>query len=80
MLKDLRKNLMIEKKMLDEKKALKQKILEVSKGEEGLYKKYISEKLELEKTIKMKELQERIKFNNSKKKILEKYNCDYIDL
>jgi|GEM_PF-1340966 len=30
-LKDLRKNLMVEKKMLDEKKALKQKILEVSK-------------------------------------------------
>lgn len=79
-LKDLRKNLMVEKKMLDEKKALKQKILEVSKWQEWLYKAYISEKLELEKTIKMKELQERIKFNNSKKKMLEKYNCDYIDL
>ncbi|NUJ98201.1 peptidoglycan DD-metalloendopeptidase family protein [Candidatus Gracilibacteria bacterium] len=79
-LKELRKDLMIQKKMLDEKKELKQRILDVSKGEESLYKKYITEKIELEKTIKMKELQERIKFNDTKKKMLEKYNCDYIDL
>jgi len=79
-LKTLRKALMLEKKMLDDKKALKERLLEVSKGEESLYKKYIEEKIELEKQLKVKELQERIKFNNSKKQILDKYNCEFIDM
>lgn len=79
-LKTLRKAFMLEKKMLDDKKWLKERILEASKGQESLYKKYIAEKLELEKNLKLKELQETIKFNNTKKKILDKYDCEYIDL
>lgn len=79
-LKTLRKALMLEKKILDDKKALKERLLEVSKGEESLYKKYIEEKVKIEKQVKIKEIQEKIKFNNSKKKILEKYNCEFIDM
>lgn len=79
-LKTLRKALMLEKKMLDDKKWLKERILEASKGQESLYQKYIADKIELEKNLKLRELQETIKFNNTKKKILEKYDCEFIDL
>lgn len=79
-LKALRKALMLEKKLLDDKKSLKERILEASKWQESLYQKYIAEKIELERNLKLKELQETIKFNNTKKKILDKYDCDFIDL
>ncbi len=79
-LKQLRKSLMLQKKVLDDKKALKQRLLDVSKWKEDLYQKYIADKLGIEKQIKIKELQERIKFNNTKKKLLEKYECEFIDL
>jgi len=45
-----------------------------------LYQKYISEQLELERDIKVKELKEQIKLNNTKKKLLEKYNCEFVDI
>lgn len=79
-LKQLRKSLMLQKMVLDDKKALKQKILDVTKGKEDLYQKYITDQLDIEKNLKIKELQERIKFNDTKKQLLEKYGCPFIDL
>lgn len=79
-LKDLRKSLIIQKKLLDDKKEIKKKLLEASKGTESMYKRYIAQKLEMEKTIQIKALQERIKFKNAQKKVLEDNGCKYIDI
>lgn len=79
-LRQLRKSLMLQKKVLEDKKSLKQRLLEVSKGKEDLYQKYINDKLEIEKWLKIKELEEMIRFNHTKKQLLEKYGCEFIDL
>jgi murein DD-endopeptidase MepM/ murein hydrolase activator NlpD len=79
-LKRLRKTLMIEKSILDDKKAAKTRLLEITKGKEELYQKYISEQLAIEKNIKIKELQEQIKLNETKKQLLEKNGCEYVDI
>ncbi len=79
-LKDLRKAGILEKNILDDKRAAKERILEITKGQEELYQKYISEKITAEKDVKVKELREKIKLNNTKKQLLEKYNCEFIDI
>jgi len=79
-LKALRKSWVLEKNILDDKRAAKQRLLEITKWQEELYKKYISEKLDLERDIKVKELRERISLNNTKRKLLENYNCEFIDI
>ncbi len=79
-LRVLRKRGILEKNILDDKKAAKQRLLDATKWQEQLYKKYIDEKLEEEKDIKIKELRERIKVNNTKRKLLSEHNCDFVDL
>ncbi|MCD5375104.1 peptidoglycan DD-metalloendopeptidase family protein [Candidatus Gracilibacteria bacterium] len=78
-LKILRKKGILEKNILDDKRASKQRLLDVTKGQEDLFQKYISEKLEIERDVKVKELREQIKLNNTKKKLLEKYDCEFVD-
>lgn len=79
-LKALRKVWVLEKSILDDKRAAKKRLLEVTKGQENLYDKYIQDKLEIEKDIKVKELKEQIRLNNTKKQLLEKYNCEFVDV
>lgn len=79
-LKQLRKSWMIEKWILDDKRAAKERILEITKWKEELYQKYIDDKLAIERNIKIQELKERIKLNNARDKLLEKYGCDFIDI
>lgn len=79
-LKALRKIGVLEKNILDDKRAAKQRLLEVTKWQEELYSQYIEEKLEVEKGLKVKELKEQIKLNNTKKQLLEKYNCEFVDI
>lgn len=78
-LKILRKKGILEKNILDDKRASKQRLLDVTKWQEDLFQKYISEKLEIERDVKVKELREQIKLNNTKKKLLEKYGCEFVD-
>lgn len=79
-LRTLRKQWIIEKNILDDKRAAKERILVITKGQEDLYDKYIAEKLEAERDIKVKELQEQIKLNNTRKQLLEKYGCNFVDI
>lgn len=79
-LKDLRKKWIIEKKVLKDKKEFKERVLKVSKWKESLYQKFISDKVEVERNLRLKELQEKIKFNNVKKKLLSKYDCEFVDI
>ena len=79
-LKKLRKTSMLEKSILDDKKTAKNRLLEITEWKEDLYKKYIKEKLAIEKNIKLRELKERIKLNNTRGKLLKKYGCDFVDI
>lgn len=75
-LKKLRKDLIMSRKVLSDKKEYKNKLLSVSKWKESLYQKYIEDKLALEKSIKLKLFREYIKFNSVKDNLLKKYNCN----
>lgn len=79
-LKALRKIWVLEKNVLDDKRDAKKRLLEVTKGQEELYDKYIEEKIEIEKDVKVKELKEQIRLNNTKKQLLQKYNCEFVDV
>jgi len=79
-LRKLRKSLVIEKGILDDKRSSKERLLDITKGKEELYQQYISEQLSIEKNIKIKELQERIKLNETRKELLEQYGCEYVDI
>jgi len=79
-LKALRKIGILEKNILDDKRSAKQRLLDVTKGQEELYDKYIAEKLDVEKDLKVKELREQIRLNNTKKQLLQKYNCEFVDM
>lgn len=79
-LKQLRKSGMIEKSILDDRKAAKQRLLDITKGQEALYQQYIQEKLDIEKNIRIQALKENIKFNNARGKLLETYGCDFVDI
>lgn len=76
----LRNHLIIGKKVLDEKKEFKQRILEMTKWKEELYKKYIKDKIEIERKMKLKELKETIIFQNTKNKALRQNNCEFVDI
>lgn len=79
-LKKLRKNFILKKKILSDKKDFKEKILSISKWKDKLYKKYIQEKIKVEKDLKLKAFSERIKFYNTSKKVLAKYGCIFVDV
>lgn len=79
-LKTLRKMWIIEKKVLEDKKTYKEKILEVSKWQQSYYSKYITDKLDIEKELQLKSFQEKIKFNALRDDILKKYNCTFVDV
>ncbi len=79
-LKAFRKKAILAKKILSDKKKFKQRILDASKGKEEFYKKYIENKIEVEKAVKMKAFKERVKFNMVRDDILKEYNCEFIDL
>ena len=79
-LKQLRKSWVLENKVLNDNKNFKERLLEVTKWQEKLYQKYISENLEKQQALKVKELQERIKFNNARESLLDRYNCDFVDV
>lgn len=79
-LKKLRKLWVIEKKTLDDKRAFKGRILEISKWKQAFYEKYISDKIQLEKNLQMKAFTEKLKMNSIRDWILAKNNCQFIDL
>ena len=79
-LKKLKKNFVIKKKILNDKKEFKKKILDISKWKDVLYRKYIKEKIDIEKWLKLKAFWERIKFYNTSKKLLAQSGCKFTDV
>lgn len=78
--KKLRKSLIIQRKVLNDKKEFKENILRVSKGKQYLYERYINDKLAVEKSLRLKSLKARIKFNSIKENLLERYGCEFVDI
>lgn len=79
-LKHLRKDFIIKKKVLDDKKEFKVRMLEISRWKNSLYKKYIEWKIDIEKELRAKTYKEKIKFNEISKELLVRSWCKYVDL
>ncbi len=79
-LKYLRKMWIIEKKILNDKKIFKERILKLSKWQQSYYSEYVSNKLKVEKKLQLKAFKEKVKFNSIRNKILKKYNCKFVDI
>lgn len=79
-LKGLRKEEVMSKKTLGDKKKLKERYLEISKWEQAAYEEYIRNKIEVERELKKKQMQEQLKFDEIKKEILWDYDCDYVNI
>jgi len=79
-LKKMRKLSIIESKSLKDKKEFQNNILTASKGQDALYKKYIQDKVNIEKQLKVKAFKQQLKFNSIKNKLLDQYGCSFIDV
>ena len=79
-LKKMRKMWIIEKKILSDKKAFKEKILKNAEGKESFYEGYIQKKLKSERKLLLRSFREKVKLNNARNKILENYNCKFVDI
>ena len=79
-LKALRKAGILEKNTLDDKRAAKQRLLDITKWEEELYKQYVQDQTQIEQDIKIKELEQQVALNNTKRELLWKYGCDFVDI
>ncbi len=77
--KNLRKQLVIKKALVTQKKEFKEKLIVISQWKQKLYEKFIKEKRDTENSLKWKEFQERLKFKYAKKDLLVKEGCDYVD-
>jgi murein DD-endopeptidase MepM/ murein hydrolase activator NlpD len=78
--KTLRKEQTIHKKSLSDNKALKERFLSISQWEQAAYEKYIRNKIEIEKDLKKKQLEEQLKFEQIKDDILSAYDCEYVNV
>lgn len=77
--KSLRKQLIVKKAIMKQKKAFKEKLITISQWRQKVYEKFIADKKELEKKLRWKEFQERVKFKYAKKELLVKEWCSYVD-
>lgn len=77
--KNLRKQELIKRKWQIEKKDFRHKILEYTKWKDEVFQQFIKEKQSIDRSLKIKIIQNKVKLNEQKKEILSKYNCDYID-
>lgn len=78
-LKDLRDEQIVQKNTLVQRKSLRQKILDITKWSQSKYEEYIKQKQDEEKSIQMKMLKERIRYNNVKKDFYKEYKCPNVD-
>ncbi|MDD5213587.1 MAG: peptidoglycan DD-metalloendopeptidase family protein [Candidatus Gracilibacteria bacterium] len=76
----LRNEQLVQKTTLLQKKALRQKILDITQGNSDKYVEYIKEKLEAEKSVSLKILQQKITYKNIKEDFLKDNKCPRVDL
>ncbi len=76
----LKRNILVSKWMLEDKKQFKEELLRESKWKDSIYQKMIKDKLKEEQKLKIFAIQEKLKFNNIKNNIFKKFGCKFIDL
>jgi hypothetical protein len=79
-LKSLRKSEIIERSILQDKQAFKERLLDASKGKQSEYEKFIQSKINLEKSVQIKAVQEKIKFKNIQNELLIQHGCKFVDI
>ncbi len=79
-LKSLRKSEIIERAILQDKQDFKERLLDASKWKQAEYEKFIQTKVDLERSVKIKSIQQKIKFKNLQNKLLEKHDCSFVDI
>lgn len=79
-LRELRKQEVIKRKAILEKKAFRQKILDYTSWQEELFEKYINEKEISDKRLQIRILQNKITIKDQKEELLKKFNCEYVDI
>lgn len=79
-LKQLRKIAIIDRKVLSDKKEFKERLLTVSKWKQELYETFIQDKIDVEQKVKLQEFTEKVRFEKIQRDILEKYDCEFVDL
>ncbi|MDD5769736.1 MAG: peptidoglycan DD-metalloendopeptidase family protein [Candidatus Gracilibacteria bacterium] len=78
-LKDNKEQSLLKRKEQTEKKEFREKILDFTKGKQELFEKFIQDKLDFDRKIKIKILQNKLKLIRQKQEVLDKYNCKYIN-
>lgn len=78
-LKLLRKQEVVKRKALLEKKDFRQKILDYTKWQESVFEAYLKEKEASDKKMQIRILQNKIIIKEQKEELLTKFNCNYID-
>ena len=76
----LRRNGIIEKNLLDQKRASREHILTVTRWQEALYQRYIEDARQREQWLRIRELRERVRINNTQRSLLERFNCEFVDI
>ena len=77
--KRLRKQLIIQKWLMKQKKEFKEKLLKISKWKKQIYTKFIADKIETENKIRTKEFLAKATFRKNKKALLKSEGCYYVD-
>lgn len=78
-LKDNKEQSLLKRKEQTEKKEFREKILDFTKWKQELFEKFIQDKLDFDRKIKIKILQNKLKLIRQKQEVLDKYNCKYIN-
>lgn len=79
-LKNARREEVVKRKMMLEKKKFREKILEYTKWQEDLFEQFVKDKESQDRKMQIRILQNDLLVKEQKEKLLEKYNCEYVDL
>jgi murein DD-endopeptidase MepM/ murein hydrolase activator NlpD len=79
-LKNSRREEVIKRKSILEKKNFREKILAYTNWQEWLFDEFIKNKEDSDKKVQIKILQNKIVIKEQKELLLKKYNCEYLDL
>lgn len=75
-----KKEELIQRKMILEKREFRQKILDFTKGKQELFQEYIEWKVNLDQKLKIKILQNKLIQREQRQEVLKKYNCEYVNI
>ena len=79
-LRTLRRNGIIEKNLLDQKRESREYILRETRWQEVLYQRLVDDAKQREQWLRIRQLRERVSINNTKRSLLERFDCEFVDI